>query len=197
MILKRLLIPALLALALAACDSSAPVSTSEPAPTAVVGHGKKIVWTDGGSDIQLTSAGQANCAPLSAAEQASALQHSNATRARSGLAPMKLNAKLQKAAQDHACDMANRGTMTHAGTSTKGPAARVKQLGYKPKVTSENIAAGHTSAFGLISTLQQWSASPKHNANIVIPQLSEMGIGRASSADGKTNFWVAVYSDHK
>ena len=52
-----------------------------------------------------------------------------------------------------------------------------------------------TVIFDLDGTLAQWSASPGHRANIVLPMMREYGVGEALSADGKTAFWAAVYSD--
>ncbi|WP_330450999.1 hypothetical protein FLP41_12330 [Paracoccus marcusii] len=61
---------------------------------------------------------------------------------------MQANDLLARAAARHACDMAQRGRMTHAGSRSSGPSQRVKALGYAPTVTAENIAAGPSAWIG-------------------------------------------------
>ena len=178
-------------LCLAACGA-APTA---PPPEMVSAPGPrlpgKVVWTDGHGDIAVAAAGRASCPATSAAMAATGLAATNAARAQAGLPPLRANAALDRAAAAHACDMANRGTMTHAGSATTGPMARARQMGYRPQTIAENIAAGR---FELNGTLAQWSASPKHRANITIPSLRDFGIGTATAADGKTTFWTAVYA---
>jgi len=149
-----------------------------------------VVRTDGKSDIQVAAAGNATCRSATPAEAAHALAVTNAARAAKGLQPMRLNARAQRAAEKHACEMAMRGVMTHAGTKAAGPSARMKAEGYRPRLVAENIAAGR---FTLERTVQEWSASPGHLANIVIPRVRDFGVGYAVGADGRTIFYAAVY----
>ncbi|WP_254368123.1 CAP domain-containing protein [Paracoccus sp. Z118] len=147
----------------------------------------------GGDDphaMQLLDAGQATCRPTTAAENAAGVAATNRARAARGLGPVRADARLAEAAAKHACDMAQRGRMTHIGSSTHGPSPRVKAAGYAPSVTAENIAAGH---FDLNRVLAEWNQSSGHLSNIVIPQVRDFGIGSAVGADGKTRFWAAVY----
>jgi len=185
----RAVLPAVLCL-LSACVAPPPAPSerlSTPEPTLP----GRVVWTDGHGAIPVAAAGQAQCLATSGAMAATALAQTNATRARASLPPLRANPVLDRVAAAHACDMAKRGLMTHAGTSTKGPMVRARQLGYRPQTIAENIAAGR---FDLGGTLAQWSASPGHRANINIPYLQEFGIGTATAADGKTTFWTAVYA---
>ena len=176
---------------LAACAGAPPA----PVPETVSSSGPRlpgrVVWTDGHGDIAVAASGRASCPATSAAMSAKGLAVSNATRAQAGLPPLRANPVLDRVAAAHACDMANRGTMTHAGSATTGPMARARQMGYRPQTIAENIAAGR---FELNGTLAQWSESPKHRANITIPYLRDFGIGTATAADGKTTFWTAVYA---
>ena len=71
---------------------------------------------------------------------------------------------------------------------------RVKGAGYRPAVTAENIAAG---PFDLARVLAAWNRSPGHLGNIMLPPVSDFGIGHAVAADGKTIFWAAVYAAPK
>lgn len=144
----------------------------------------------GHPDVQASAPGRASCLATTAAETRAAAEATNAARRARGLAPVVPNATLSVAAARHACDMAARGLMTHTGTSTKGPSQRVKAVGYAPRITAENIAAG---PYGLDRVLGEWNRSSGHLANILIPQLRDVGIGRAVGADGRTVFWSAVY----
>lgn len=151
--------------------------------------------TGGGGDpgaVQLLDArGAAACVAPGAAETAAAVAATNSARASRGLAPVRGSAVLSAAAAQHACDMARRGRMTHQGSGGGGPSQRLKARGYRPAVTAENIAAG---PYDLTEVLAAWSGSAGHRANILIPQLREVGIGQAVGADGHTRFWSAVYA---
>lgn len=145
----------------------------------------------GAHDVQASAPGEAQCFSPSAAEQATGVQATNAARARARLAPVQANSTLARAAAAHACDMAQRGRMTHVGSSTSGPGPRVKSLGYAPRVTAENIAAGPYNAQ---EALTAWNGSSGHLQNILIPQLRDFGVGRAIGSDGRTVYWAAVYA---
>lgn len=168
------------AAALAACTTTRVV---QPATS----HGSSDY-----PDVQATAPGKATCRPTTAADNAAAAAATNVARARKGLAPVKANATLGKAAAAHACDMASRGLMAHHGSTTTGPAQRVKALGYRPSLTAENIAAG---PYSRDQVLAAWNVSHGHLANIMIPSLRDVGIGGAVGSDGRTVFWSAVYAD--
>lgn len=87
--------------------------------------------------------------------------------------------------------MAQRGRLTHRGSRTAGPAQRVRGTGYEPVITAENIAAG---PFEIAGVLAAWQGSGGHLANMLIPEVSDVGIGKAVAADGRTRFWSAVYA---
>ncbi|WP_374303185.1 CAP domain-containing protein [Paracoccus sp. (in: a-proteobacteria)] len=142
-------------------------------------------------DVQASAPGAAQCFDPSAAEQSAGVQATNAARSRAALPPVQANSTLARAAAAHACDMAKRGRMTHTGSSSSGPGPRVKSLGYAPRVTAENIAAGPYSA---AQALAAWNGSSGHLQNILIPQLRDFGVGRAIGSDGRTVYWAAVYA---
>lgn len=145
-------------------------------------------------DVQASAPGKAQCLATSSAENAAAAAATNAARRAAGLAAVRPDPVLARAAASHACDMAQRGLMAHRGSSSSGPAARVKSLGYAPQLTAENIAAG---PFSLSRVLGEWNRSGGHLQNIRIPQVQEVGIGRAIGSDGRTVFWSAVYAAPK
>lgn len=141
-------------------------------------------------DVQATAAGDATCYQTSTAENHAVAQSTSAARRANGLPGVSPDTALARAAADHACDMAKRGLMTHTGTSTKGPMQRVKAQGYAPRLTAENIAAG---PYGQAQVQREWANSSGHAANIMIPQVQDVGIGKAVGSDGRTVFWAAVY----
>lgn len=145
----------------------------------------------GAVDVQVAAPGTATCIATDSAQHKQATKATNAARARAGLPPLRANTLLARVAAQHACDMAQRGRMTHAGTRTTGPGARVKKQGYAPLVTAENIAAG---PFDLQRVLVEWENSPGHRQNMLIPAVRDYGIGHAVSPDGRTRFWAAVYA---
>ena len=164
--------------------ASASVATTPFAAQAVTVRTDRTI-------VQVAAPGPASCVATSAQDNAAAAQATNQQRRARGLRPVKPNARLAGVAAAHACDMARRGLMAHHGTATKGPGQRVKAVGYRSALTAENIAAG---PFGLGQVLAIWNVSQGHLHNILIPQISEVGIGRAVSADGRTVFWAAVYA---
>jgi len=141
--------------------------------------------------VQAAPPGAAQCIATSSAENAAAAQATSRQRAAGNLPPVRANARLAKAAAQHACDMARRGVMAHQGSRTKGPSQRVKGEGYRPRVTAENIAAG---PFDLATVLATWNQSSGHLSNIMLPHVADFGIGKAVGSDGKTIFWAAVYA---
>ena len=141
-------------------------------------------------DVQASPPGDAQCQATSAAENATAAAATNVARRAAGLPNVRPNATLALAAAAHACDMAERGMMAHRGSASSGPAARVKKLGYAPRLTAENIAAG---PYSLDRVLAEWNRTPEHLGNMRIPQVQEVGIGSAVGSDGRTVFWSAVY----
>lgn len=120
--------------------------------------------------------------------RAEALAAVNATRARSGLAPLAAHPKLDKAAQTHACDLARRGTLSHTGSDGSTFGARIHRTGYLRGTANENIA---TRTGGGTATVGAWMNSPPHRKNILAGRTREAGIGVALSASGHS-FWVMV-----
>lgn len=141
--------------------------------------------------VQVGPPGPAQCAATAPDQNAMAAQVTNRARARAGLTPLRADPHLARVAARHACDMAQRGRMTHLGSTTTGPAMRLKQSGYQPTISAENIAAG---PFSLPRVLLEWTASAAHHDNIMLPQVRDFGVGQATSQDGRTTYWAAVYA---
>ncbi|SES71176.1 CAP domain-containing protein [Paracoccus homiensis] len=145
----------------------------------------------GGVHVQATDPGDPTCYKTTSQQARVGAQATNAVRQKAGLPFVAPDPLLSRVAARHACDMARRGLMTHKGSGTPGPGARVKANGYMPLLTAENIAAG---PYSLGRVLVEWNASQGHRDNMLIPQVRDYGIGSAMAADGKTRFWAAVYA---
>ena len=141
--------------------------------------------------VQVTDPGKAQCVNTTSGQNSHGAAATNAVRRNAGLPPVQPDPVLARVAAQHACDMAQRGRMTHIGSKTAGPGPRVKAAGYAPLVTAENIAAG---PFSQERVLAEWNASGGHRANMLIPQVRDYGIGQAIGPDGRTRFWAAVYA---
>ncbi|MGL4494675.1 MAG: CAP domain-containing protein [Beijerinckiaceae bacterium] len=106
----------------------------------------------------------------------------NAHRAAHGLGPLKLDAKLNRVARHHAEAMARALVMSHdTGGSFD---ARMTAFGVRGW-SAENIAAGYRSAGEAFSG---WQSSWSHNANMLKPQMTKMGLAASAGADGRI-YW--------
>ena len=99
----------------------------------------------------------------------------NAVRARSGLASLRADPRLNVAARAHSADMVARGYFSHTTPEGADPSDRAVAAGYGPFV-GENIAAASRGT--AISVFSAWRASPGHNANL-LGTYSATGLGVA------------------
>ena len=103
------------------------------------------------------------------------------------VAPLAPSQLLNEAAYRHARDMARHSFFDHAGRDGSQPKQRVARLGYRSRLTGENIAFGPESAEEVVAG---WLASPGHCANIMEPRIQEMGIGFAVGRSRGAIYWV-------
>ena len=118
----------------------------------------------------------------------------NARRARAGMPALAIDPKLTAAATAHACDMARRGYFAHQGKDGSTHATRLQRAGCRPRISAENIAAGHTDARHL---LKRWMASEGHRRNILIGRgVDRYGLGLANSGKAFSHgfVWVMLFS---
>lgn len=130
------------------------------------------------------------CQPPPPAEQRAAAEAINRLRTASGLPALRADPVLSAAAAAQACAMAARGRMAHSGGG-RGPGATLRQAGYRFSVVAENVAAG---PWDMGQVLGAWQSSPRHVANMTIPQTREMGIAVATGPDGRTRYWAAIFA---
>ena len=105
----------------------------------------------------------------------------NAERSSRGLPPLRANKRLHKASQKHNKLMDGTGCFLHLCPKEKPLPKRVKKTGYYAGASSvavaENIAWGGESLGSPASIVDAWMHSSGHRANILSPDLSEVGVG--------------------
>lgn len=123
--------------------------------------------------------GKQDALKLSKVEQ-EILDLTNKERAKEGLPALRPNAKLFRAAREHSANMAAQGKLDHT-LDDKGPAERLKEVGYRSFGWGENVAFGPRDAAKVIAI---WMDSPGHRANILGEQFDEIGVGAATDDRG-------------
>ncbi|GGE52851.1 CAP domain-containing protein [Actibacterium pelagium] len=94
---------------------------------------------------------------------------------------------LSAAAQKHACYMARTRKMSHTGAGRSDVGERATQEGYVWRSVAENVAKGYKTP---VSVGTGWMGSRGHRRNMLLPRLTEIGIGWAK-ANG-VDYWVMV-----
>jgi uncharacterized protein YkwD len=108
------------------------------------------------------------------------LMLTNIQRRQAGLQPLRLNAQLNAVAKGHSVDMATNDYFSHTGANGSSPFDRISAGGYTYATAAENIAAGFSTPAAAVNA---WMNSPAHRANILDPDLQEIGIGYAYLAN--------------
>lgn len=106
-------------------------------------------------------------------------------------APLKLNARLNDAAQAHAQDMARHSYFSHTGRDGSQVGTRATRAGYAWRQIGENIAAGQMRPE---MAVDGWLKSPGHCINLMRPRYTEMGLAYAVNlASDNSIYWVQVF----
>ncbi|HEY4575205.1 MAG TPA: CAP domain-containing protein [Thermoanaerobaculia bacterium] len=130
-------------------------------------------------------------ASLSDLKQARAamLARVNAERARAGRPPLKLDPRLDEAAQKQAEDMLLRSYYSHFSPEGTTPQDRVRKAGYAPHIVAENIARGPSA---VDEAMDNWMLSREHRGNVLHPAFRDLGVGIAVGRNsvGLTVLWV-------
>lgn len=104
----------------------------------------------------------------------------NRERAARGLAALRWDDALAKAARQHALQMAAHNELSHQFPYEADLAGRVRQVGANFVALAENVAYG-PSVTGLHT---QWMQSPPHRANVLDPKLNSLGVA-VENRDGQ------------
>jgi len=111
----------------------------------------------------------------------------NQERARNDELPLRLNADLQEAANEHSREMVEKDYFAHVSPSGMTPLERVRATGYIPSpqdgyTIGENIAWGTLELSTPQAIVKAWIASPEHLANILESHYTDTAIGVAPAA---------------
>lgn len=109
----------------------------------------------------------------------------NVERAKAGCAALRVEPKLQAAAQLHSKDMVDRSYFSHTSPEGKGPGDRAAAQGY-PSWSGENIAAGYRTP---VEVVRAWMNSAGHRANILNCRSTSTGVGY----DSRTSTWTQMF----
>ena len=124
------------------------------------------------------------------------LELTNIERSKLSLSPLTLNTQLLNAAENHSQNMALQDFFSHTGKDGSSIGSRVTATGYKFSAAAENIGAGYSTPEQVI---EGWMNSDGHRANILNPNLKEIGLGYYFLADdtGTENwnhYWTQVFA---
>ncbi len=96
---------------------------------------------------------------------------------------------LTQAAQAHSLDMQANNFFSHTGFNGSTLTQRINATGYAWSAIAENIAAGQATMNGVVDG---WMASDGHCANLMNPNLVDMGLVCVSGAAGNmySTYWT-------
>ncbi|MCC5812402.1 MAG: CAP domain-containing protein [Ectothiorhodospiraceae bacterium] len=100
--------------------------------------------------------------------------------------PVTWSDTLGEAAAAHSADMARHEFMSHRGTDGLMPGNRISNAGYTWRGWAENVAAGHSR---VDAVMKGWIDSPGHCANIMRPDLVEIGLGLAENQAAEYRYY--------
>jgi uncharacterized protein YkwD len=139
--------------------------------------------------VVLLVAAPATAAPMSSGER-SVLAEMNRVRAQHGLAPLRFDRTLQRAARSHTRSMVSRNVFAHGDF-----ASRMRQFGVRGHYLAENLAWGSGSASTPRALVQMWLNSPPHRRNLLRPGFRRVGVGAMMATFGGASGARVVTAD--
>ena len=115
-------------------------------------------------------AGQAKAAPTRA--ELALLHAMNEARQDQGLAPLRIDARLQRTACGHSSAMLRTDTFAHGAFAT-----RIRRAGVRAPRVGENLAWAVGPLAEAHAVVNAWLASPEHRANLLRPGYRTVGVG--------------------
>ncbi len=113
----------------------------------------------------------------------------NMARSARGVAALKTNTALTKAAQAKANDMVANGYFAHISPKKVTPWYWFKKAGYSYTYAGENLAIDYASSEDVISA---WLDSPTHRANLLGTRYKEIGVATATGVINGVESQVVV-----
>jgi uncharacterized protein YkwD len=132
---------------------------------------------------------------LTDAEETEMLELINQHRADEGQAPLALSPTLTLSSRWLSRDMAAGNYMSHHDRQGRNPFTRMNEFGYDfASWRGENIACGNG---GAAATYSQWLHSPGHNANMLSPHYTVIGIARAYDENSRFHwYWTTDFGSN-
>lgn len=130
--------------------------------------------------------------PDLAQTEALIIERTNAFRKSEGLTPLARNLALEHAAKRFAHYLAKSGRFAHEADGRQ-PADRTKEAGYWHCTIAENLALNLDSRGFSVTKLADeamdgWKKSPGHRKNMLLPHVTEIGVGIARSPGPELKF---------
>jgi Ca2+-binding RTX toxin-like protein len=121
----------------------------------------------------------------------------NAERAAHGLAPLRLNGRLNSSSETHSRWMLNEDVFSHDGAAGSDPGDRMRDAGYQftgswtwgENISWQSLGGAAGISDEVVAMHNSLMASPGHRANILNPNFVEIGIGIEIGTMGS---WPAV-----
>ncbi len=127
-----------------------------------------------------------------AAVQFRMLDSVNAVRARAGVAPVQLDARLNAAAATHARDMSVQNRPWLFGSDGSSPLDRARRVGFPGRLLGENISESYETE---LQTLAAWMGQPDTRAVILDTNARFMGFAWFQENAGKLWWTLNMGSD--
>jgi len=124
------------------------------------------------------------------AEESELINLINAERLSHGVGPVRVSNVLMQVARAHSQDMIDRDFFDHANPDGWGAGDRLDHAGYNWMTYGENIGGGYTSP-ELMSN--GWMNSSGHRANMLNPELAEIGVGYAAGGF-YGHYWTGLFA---
>lgn len=156
----------------------------------------QVGWVDpfGGDQGQGKADGTAGCGEArDTGYENQVLELINTLRVENGLRQLVHQEQLSQAALGHSIDMACNNFTGHTGSDGSSFKDRISAQGYDFSYASENIYFGAGAGFGDPQTaVTWWMNSAIHRANILNPDVTQIGIGYVYYSDSQYGGYYTV-----
>ncbi|WP_037371723.1 CAP domain-containing protein [Salipiger mucosus] len=112
----------------------------------------------------------------------------NALREAAGAPPLKLNSRLNAAAETHSRDMSVQNRPWHFGSDGSSAIDRLERVGYRGRFVGENVSESYETE---LATLSAWMEDPVTRPVILDPNARELGFAWYQEPNGKI-WWTMV-----
>ena len=114
-----------------------------------------------------------------------AAQILTAYRVSKGLSPVRVDERLNKSAAVQAERVVRINKLDHGDLMSRVVHAQIT-------AAAENLAAGDRN---VDEAMETWKHSPKHDKNLLLPEMTRIGLARADNTSPYHKHWVLVLAD--